>query len=206
VICNANDIKQFKQCASVAITAVRGQVNFFAENSISKCIKTIISGDHFVSPVVDGFHSMGTTYAPNDLNPHLSEADTLQNLHALRKISEPLFASLVNAEPSGRVGWRSATLDYMPIAGQLLDDDEVRSRPPRYNANPADLPWMHGLYVNAGHGSKGIITAPICGELVAAMACNQPSNMDIKLISKLNPSRFLLREFGLKALAQTLYR
>ena len=105
----------------------------------------------------------------------------------------------------GRVAWRSATPDYMPLAGQLLDDEKLRAKPPRYNANPADLPWLKGLYVNAGHGSKGMITAPICGELIACLICNSALPTDTKLASRLNPSRFLLRELGLKQLANSLY-
>jgi len=60
--------------------------------------------------------------------------------------------------------------------------------------------------MNAGHGSKGMITAPICGELIARLASNEALSIDKKLTSKLNPSRFLLRELGLKQLSQTLYR
>ncbi len=210
VICNANDIKQFKQCISAEITPVRGQINFFAQNNVSQRIKTIICSDHFISPSVDGVHSIGTTYAPNDKNPNLSEADMHKNMNALRKISPELSQSIQNtielSPISGRVAWRSQTLDYMPLAGQLLDEQTIRVKPPRYNANPADLTWTNGLYVNAGHGSKGMITAPICGELIASLVTNTSYPIDAKLASKLNPSRFLLRELGLKQLANSLYK
>ena len=204
VICNANDIKQFAQCASTKITPVRGQINFFAGNEQSKNLKTIVCSDHFVSPAVAGLHTTGTSYTPSDLNSKLSENDTHENLQALRKISAPLFESARNI--TGRVAWRSQTLDYIPLAGQLLDEEVLRKDPPRYNANPVDLPWLAGLYMNAGHGSKGMITAPICGELIARLASNEALSIDKKLTSKLNPSRFLLRELGLKQLSQTLYR
>ena len=100
---------------------------------------------------------------------------------------------------------REWPLDYRPLAGQLLDEAKMRANQPRYNANPADLPWLRGLYVNAGHGSKGMITAPLCGELVANLITNMPLPIDGKLASSMNPSRFLLRELGLKQLAASLY-
>jgi tRNA 5-methylaminomethyl-2-thiouridine biosynthesis bifunctional protein len=93
----------------------------------------------------------------------------------------------------------------MPLAGQLLDKTEVRAKPPRYNAKPNNLPWLTGLYVNTGHGSKGMITAPLCAELIACLASNSALPLDTKLASKLNPSRFLLRELSLKQLAASLY-
>jgi tRNA 5-methylaminomethyl-2-thiouridine biosynthesis bifunctional protein len=93
----------------------------------------------------------------------------------------------------------------MPLAGQLLDEEKLRNNPPRYNANSTDLPWLDGLYVNAGHGSKGMITAPICGELIANLATENALPISSALSSKLNPSRFLLRDLGLKQLANSLY-
>ena len=205
VICNANNVKQFLQCNSVKITAVRGQINFFTENNFSHNIKTIICSDHSLSPAVAGLHTIGTSYAPNDTNPLVSDADTRKNLNALRKISPELYQNIDLNSVRGRVAWRSATLDYMPLAGQLLEYAKLRAKPPRYNTNPADLPWLNGLYVNAGHGSKGMITAPLCGELIACLASNSALPVDAKLASSLNPSRFLLKELGLKQLASSLY-
>lgn len=206
VICNANDIQQFPQCHSAKITSVRGQSNFFAENNFSHNIKTIICSDHSLSPAVAGLHSIGTSYGPKDVNPNISEADTLQNLNALRKISPELYVSLQASSISGRVAWRSSTLDYMPLAGQIVHDEKLRENSPRYNAKPSNLPWLNGLYVNAGHGSKGMITAPLCAELIACLACNSALPMEAKLASSLNPSRFLLKDLGLKQLAASLYK
>ena len=205
VICNANDIKQFSFCQSAKVTPVRGQIDFFAPNAASAHLKTIICSDHYLSPAVDGLHSIGTTYAANDTNPVISAADTQSNLNALRTISSEIYAEINLNDVQSRVSWRSQTIDYRPLAGQLLDETKLRANPPRYNANPADLPWLHGLYVNAGHGSKGMITAPICGELVANLITKTALPMDEKLVSSMNPSRFLLRELGLKQLAASLY-
>lgn len=205
VLCNANQVQQFKLSASAISTPVRGQVNFFAPTVASQSIKTIICGTHYLSPAVDGLHSIGATYAPNDLNPQLSTADSVENLTALKHISPEIFNSIQSQQEKGRVAWRSHTQDYMPLAGQLMDEKTLREKPPRYNANPADLPWLHGLYVNAGHGSKGMITAPICAELIANLACDEALSLDASIASKLNPSRFLLKELGLKQLANSLY-
>jgi tRNA 5-methylaminomethyl-2-thiouridine biosynthesis bifunctional protein len=205
VICNANDISGFEPCKNIPITSVRGQINFFATNDLSHQIKTVICSDHYLSPVVDGVHSIGTSYAPKDLNPALSNSDTLANINALRKISPLLYHSINLNNLSGRVAWRSATKDYLPLAGQLIDERALRKTPPRYNDNANDLPWFKGLYVNAGHGSKGMITAPICAELIANIVNHEPLIIDKTIASKLNPSRFLLRDMGLKMIAQNLY-
>lgn len=205
VLCNANQVQQLSLCKSVYSTPVRGQINFFAPTTASQHIKTIICSTQYLSPAVDGLHSIGATYAPHNLNPDSETADTLENMRALQKISPEIFDSIQPYHAQGRVAWRSQTLDYLPLAGQMLDEKTLRAKPPRYNANPADLPWLDGLYVNAGHGSKGMITAPICAELIANIASNSVLNLDKNLASKLNPSRFLLKELGLKQLANALY-
>ena len=205
VLCNANDVQQLDDCLSVVSTPVRGQINFFAATLASQSIKTIICGTQYLSPAVDGLHSIGASYAPNDANPQLSADDTHENLQALRQISPEIYNSMQSQPAHGRVAWRSQTQDYMPLAGQLINEQALRKNLPRYNAKPADLPWESGLYINAGHGSKGMITAPICAELIANLISNQSLIVEEKLASKLNPSRFLLRELGLKQLAACLY-
>ena len=188
---------------------MRGQVNFFAERAQSQNLKTIICSDHFISPAVDGWHSFGTSYAANDMNAEISAQDTANNLAALRKISPELLHEIDTKCVQARVAWRSQTLDYMPLAGQLLDEKLLRENPPRYNAAPESLPWLQGLYVNAGHGSKGMITAPLCGELLANLmtktALPVDATFDPTMASRLNPSRFLLKQIGLKQLANSLY-
>ena len=209
VICNANDIKQFDLCNSAQITPVRGQIEFFAPNAASENLKTIICSDHFVSPSVAGLHSIGTTYsintAQNDFNTQISAIDTQSNLAVLGKISPELLHKINIKSVTSRVAYRSQTLDYRPLAGQLLNEMKLRENPPRYNVNSNHLPWLQGLYVNAGHGSKGMITAPLCSELIASLICKATLPIDAKLASSMNPNRFLLRELGLKQLAASLY-
>ena len=205
VLCNANELHQFEPCKHMPITPVRGQVNFFKANAASYAMTPIICTDHYLSPPVDGLHSIGTSYAPNDLNHALSAHDTQANLQALKKMSPSIFNNIHQTEVTGRVAWRSATRDYLPLAGQLIDAHALRKTPPRYNDNPRDFPWLKGLYVNAGHGSKGMITAPLCGELIANLIAGEPLLIEQSLAVKLNPSRFLLRDMGLKQIAQNLY-
>ena len=78
------------------------------------------------------------------------------------------------------------------------------AKPPRYNIDPTTLPWLDGLYVNTGHGSKGLINAPLCAEMLACALNGDPAPVDAKLLAALDPNRFLLRKLGLKRLVQGL--
>lgn len=206
VICNANDVTQFGFCASARITPVRGQVNWFAASAASQALKTIVCSDHYLSPAVDGMHSIGSTYTPNSVDTSIQIQDTQANLNALKRISPDIFAQLSAQQTSARAALRSQTLDYLPLAGQVLNEEKLGATPPRYNAQPETLPWLQGLFINAGHGSKGMITAPICAKLIASLIAQNTPPVDATLASKLNPSRFALRELGLKQLANSLYK
>ena len=54
-------------------------------------------------------------------------------------------------------------------------------------------PWLDGLYVNSGHGSRGLITAPLAGEALAAALHGDPAPLPGPLLEALHPNRFLLR-------------
>lgn len=205
VICNANDVANFHQTQDISVTPVRGQVNFLQSNDVSEQIQSILCSDHYLSPAISNQHSVGTSYGPNDPNPALSGDDTQRNLASIDTISPWLYEKLDLNNVAGRVAWRSATKDYFPLAGALINHQTIKQSPPRYNDDPETLPWLKGLYLNAGHGSKGMITAPLCGELVAAMINQEALPISAKMVAQLSPSRFTLKALGLKKLAQNLY-
>jgi tRNA 5-methylaminomethyl-2-thiouridine biosynthesis bifunctional protein len=47
-----------------------------------------------------------------------------------------------------------------------------------------------GLYASLGHGSRGLTCAPLCGELIASMACGEPLPLSRDLVRRLDPGRF----------------
>ena len=54
-------------------------------------------------------------------------------------------------------------------------------------------PWLDGLYVNSGHGSRGLITAPLSGELLAAWLDDEPLPLPRSVAEACHPNRFALR-------------
>jgi tRNA 5-methylaminomethyl-2-thiouridine biosynthesis bifunctional protein len=145
---------------------------------------------------------LGATFSPND-NSEIREADHQTNLNMLRSLA-PEWGGYDPKTLQGRAAIRATTSDYLPLAGAILDTAQLKENPPRYNALPNSLPWLGGLYINAGHGAKGLVNAPLCAEIIASLICNEPAPVDSSLLSALDPNRFALRELGLKRLAQTI--
>ncbi|MES2012513.1 MAG: FAD-dependent 5-carboxymethylaminomethyl-2-thiouridine(34) oxidoreductase MnmC [Pseudomonadota bacterium] len=208
VIANANHAKNFQQSAHIETQAVRGQISLLDATPLSQHLNTIICSDGYLSPSVDGKHSLGATYSTENTALTLSAKDHQTNFSTLNLISEQLHQDLLQNESehttAGRVALRCTTPDYFPLLGQLLDVEALQSQPPRPNADTSTLPWLSGLYINAAHGSKGFTSAPLCAELLAALICHEPLPISEALTGLLNPNRFILREMGLKRLAKTI--
>lgn len=206
IICAANDSIRFAQTTHLPLEPVRGQITQLPATTASAGLKAVICTEGYVGPASGGQHCLGATFAPDDRGLDLREADHRDNLTMLRSLSPALYAALGGptldaAQLAGRVALRSVAPDYLPMAGQLMD---AALLPKRYEigsrASADRLPWLDGLYVNIAHGSKGLLTAPLCAELIAALLENEPLPMDIDLARALDPNRFLLRERGLKRL------
>jgi tRNA 5-methylaminomethyl-2-thiouridine biosynthesis bifunctional protein len=89
--------------------------------------------------------------------------------------------------------------DYLPLVGPVADDEAMLERfaPLRKNARaPVHLPGRYhtGLYINIGHGSRGLAYTPLCAELLAAQINNEVLPLPRDLTNALNPARFLIRD------------
>ena len=204
VICNANEALRFKQTEHTELIPARGQITLFPENSITKKLKTVLCTDSYLTPSHDQIHCIGATFYPNNKSTEIEEMDNSENLKSLENISLEFKTDMDLSDVKGRASLRCTTDDYLPSVGPLLDVDIMRAEPPRYNTNPTRLPWIQGLFINTGHGSKGLTNAPICGEVIASAIFGEPQIIDSKILAAIDPNRFLLRRMGLKKLIQGL--
>jgi tRNA 5-methylaminomethyl-2-thiouridine biosynthesis bifunctional protein len=213
VIANANDARELCTDLSMNTQAVRGQVSLVKAKESSRSLQKIVCSDGYFSPAAylknaEYLHCLGATFSniaaaentQSDLT--IAEQDHEANLEKLKNISNTLHNDLKNNIVGGRVSLRCTATDYWPLAGQLMDAQALKTKPPRPGADINSLPWTEGLYMNIAHGSKGFTTAPLCAEIIACMANNQALPVSDELAGLLNPNRFLLKEMGLKRLAK----
>lgn len=204
IIAGAMESMQFEQTAHCPLEPVRGQVSMLPQTDASSCLKTVVCSDGYISPAHQGLHCAGATFSPGETGTELRMEDQQQNLAMLERMLPGLYRTgqenATDPALQGRAAIRCATPDYLPMAGPLLDSKLLVANPPRHNADPASLPWLAGLYVNTGHGSKGLVNAPLCAELLASAICGEPIPAGKKLLAALDPNRFLLRTMGLKRL------
>lgn len=203
-LCNANDVQQFNEAAHLPLKRIRGQITRLLATPQSRALKTVLCADGYVAPEWHDEHTLGASFnfKRHDLQPSAEEHG--ENLDMLAQIS-PTLSHALNADRvdkeqlAGRVGFRSTAPDYLPLVGPVVDVEPFRQTYAmlRLNARrkPTEAtPWLSGLYVNVGHGSRGLITAPLCGELLAAWLNNEPLPLPRAVAEACHPSRFLIRD------------
>ncbi len=204
ILAGANDCVRFGQSAHLPLIPVRGQITQLPASRESTGLRAVVCTEGYISPARLGQHCVGASFSANDQNLDLRGLDHVHNLAMLRQLSPDLYQSLGIIELEalqGRASLRCTTPDYLPMAGPLLSAGEVvEIYRPGSRLAATQLPWLTGLYVNSGHGSKGMLTAPLCSEILAAMLEGEPMAVDAGLARALDPNRFLLRGHGLKRL------
>ncbi len=130
----------------------------------------------------------GATRQEDDEEPRLREQDHQQNIDRFRRLTGlPGPAAGIACE--GRVGWRLAADDRLPIAGAVpLLGQPVTTTQTRLLSREV------GLFVLSALGARGLTLAPLMGDLVASQATGTPWPVEQDLADAVDPGRWLVRQ------------
>ncbi|MET1078278.1 MAG: bifunctional tRNA (5-methylaminomethyl-2-thiouridine)(34)-methyltransferase MnmD/FAD-dependent 5-carboxymethylaminomethyl-2-thiouridine(34) oxidoreductase MnmC [Pseudomonas sp.] len=203
VLAGAADIGRFEQSAGLPLKRIRGQITRLPATTASVALRSVVCAEGYVAPARLGEHTLGASFDfhSDDLTPR--SADHLSNLGLLQEISPALASqlqvdTLVAEHLGGRAAFRCTSPDYLPIVGPLADPQAFASAYAALSKDARQVPeqvcpWYDGLYVNSGHGSRGLISAPLCGELLAAWLEDEPLPLPRDVAEACHPNRFALR-------------
>ncbi|WLH34108.1 bifunctional tRNA (5-methylaminomethyl-2-thiouridine)(34)-methyltransferase MnmD/FAD-dependent 5-carboxymethylaminomethyl-2-thiouridine(34) oxidoreductase MnmC [Pseudomonas sp. FP2196] len=204
VLAGAAEIKRFAQSAELPLKRIRGQITRLAQTEQSQALATVVCAEGYVAPARLGEHTLGASFDFNsdDLTP--TTAEHLGNLAMLEEISTDLVSRLIVSEQDvesllGRAAFRCTSPDYLPIVGPLADHAAFTQAYAALSKDARQVPdiacpWLDGLYVNSGHGSRGLITAPLSGELLVAWLNDEPLPLPRSVAEACHPNRFALRQ------------
>ncbi|MNP21220.1 tRNA 5-methylaminomethyl-2-thiouridine biosynthesis bifunctional protein MnmC [compost metagenome] len=164
----------------------------------------MVCADGYVAPMRGGEHTLGASFDFHSIDLTPTAGEHIGNLRLLEEISSDLAERLDThrIDPhtlEGRAAFRCTSPDYLPIVGPLADQQAfnqhyaVLAKDAR-QVPDTPCPWLEGLYINSGHGSRGLITAPLSGELIAAWVDNAPLPVPRSVAEACHPNRFMLRE------------
>lgn len=179
VVCTGYQVKSLAPLANLPVTPVRGQITSIPATRDSENLRAIVSSSGYLTPAMTQLHVMGATHSFNDKKVDLRASDHVENLSKLTEIS-PALADTMN----------TGSLDVRQLGGRA----SVRASVP--GAMPLVGKFLPGLYTSLGHGTRGLITAGLSGELIAASVFEQVLPLPSNVISALTPTRRLTRNTG----------
>jgi tRNA 5-methylaminomethyl-2-thiouridine biosynthesis bifunctional protein len=168
VLCCAHSALALEQFAHFPLTPVRGQISLLPATAASRSLRTVVCGEGYCAPVVDGMHVTGATHAFNDESLEVRAFDHADNLAKLAAHAPALREALgeIDIEQlDGRASVRCSAPGAMPLVGEV----------------------QAGLYCSLAHGTRGLLTAGLAGETVAALVCGQLPPLPAPILAALAP-------------------
>ena len=183
-------IGSFPAAAMLPVTPARGQVSLLPA-AAGSAPRVVVCRGGYVSPAIDGLRAAGASFAVDDDDEGLRLADHRDNLARLEAMLPGYTARLDAATLAGRVGFRPASPDRLPMVGAL----------PLAATLPHPLPLAEigrqpGLYVVSGFGARGLVWSALMAELLASRLEGEPLPLERDLADAVDPARWLLRKAG----------
>ena len=199
VVCCASSSRQFSPLSWLPLKPIRGQTSQADTPANLSALKTVVCGEGYISPPLQQRYCFGASFKVGDTDLDVREDEHAHNRDILTRALPELGHAIAETRLDGRVALRCSTPDYLPLAGPAPDLDGYTERYAKLRDDarwPLDqLPAYHtGLFINLGHGSKGLISGPITGELLAAQIAGTPSPLSADLLPILHPGRFIIKK------------
>ncbi|MCW4929430.1 bifunctional tRNA (5-methylaminomethyl-2-thiouridine)(34)-methyltransferase MnmD/FAD-dependent 5-carboxymethylaminomethyl-2-thiouridine(34) oxidoreductase MnmC [Enterobacter hormaechei subsp. xiangfangensis] len=201
VLANGHHISQFTQTASLPVYPVGGQVSHIPTAPELNKLRQVLCYDGYLTPQnpSNGHHCIGASYHRGETDMQYSEADQQQNRQRLVDcFPDASWAKEVDvSEGQARCGVRCATRDHLPMAGNVPDYDatlEVYQDLADNKETAVSAPVHPELFMLGGLGSRGLCSAPLLAEALAAQMSDEPVPLDRVTLAGLNPNRLWVRK------------
>ncbi len=202
ILASAFHCNQFEFSQHLPLRSIRGQITYLPATEQSQQHQHAVNYDGYINPAYNGFHCVGATFTPKFNEAIVLEQDHQWNCQQLEN-ALPEMAQQLNIKniPShkGRVGFRCQTPDYLPVVGPMPNPDQfLRDYAPLakgFLRKPFAIEnALPGLFITAGHGSRGITSTYLAAEILASYLCGEPQPIDDEVLHAIHPARFLIRD------------
>jgi tRNA 5-methylaminomethyl-2-thiouridine biosynthesis bifunctional protein len=164
VIATAHQTQHLLPDVVMPLGVSAGQISIVSKENLAQNLKCIISHRGYVIPQADTY-LLGATYDRSDVSGTVTEKNHAQNMQHAR---DALPGWRDAAEPlQGRTSLRATTPDRLPYAGKVGE----------------------GLYVSIGHGSRGMISAPLAAEVIVSQIAGETIPLNRELRRAIHPLR-----------------
>ena len=196
VLSGAYETNSLQQSSWMPLEAIRGQTELLPTTEPLSDLQTALCYGGYITPAHQGYHMIGALYRHHDLSLSPLETDTQSILSEASSTFPSLRLTASNTR--SRVCFRTSTPDRIPYIGQVPNitlmaqhASEVRSG----SKLRSRVPLVHypGLYTSVGHGSRGLLSCPIGGEILARLITDEPLEELADIHDIVSPARLPYR-------------
>lgn len=184
IMASGVEAPRFSQFSWLPQRSARGQVTHLPAEATPP-LDLVVCRMGYATPAVDGFQTAGASFLVGDTETGERPEEHQDNLARLELILPGFTAGLDDRPLGGRVGFRPASPDRLPMVGPMPQPGKVGSR--------HELAWRAGLYCVQGFGARGIVWSGLMAELLASRIDGDPLPLETDLAESLAPERFLLK-------------
>lgn len=145
ILATAHDVLNLLPSIDWKMRKTAGQISFIPAAQIATPLRAIYCHRGYIIPQAGG-HMVGATYDHADMSCAVRRENHERNMGELLAALPNFFTRADVTQWQGRSAIRATTFDRMPYVGEVAS----------------------GLYISTGHGSRGLITAPLCAQILAA--------------------------------------
>lgn len=148
---------------------VAGQVSYFRSEVSGHDPDTVLSGEGYWLPQVDGINVGGSTYLRDALRSGVTRSghgDIAAHVADMLDVGADTVASWL-ARPDGWAGWRAVVAGRLPVFGPV--------------------PARQGLWLACAYGSRGLTWSALAGDLLGAALMGEPQPLERSLQGAVAP-------------------
>ncbi|WP_393948208.1 bifunctional tRNA (5-methylaminomethyl-2-thiouridine)(34)-methyltransferase MnmD/FAD-dependent 5-carboxymethylaminomethyl-2-thiouridine(34) oxidoreductase MnmC [Kluyvera intermedia] len=201
VLASGHNINQFTQTEHLPVYAVGGQVSHIPTTENLAKLKQVLCYDGYLTPQNPRHqqHCIGASYHRGEREMTFNEEDQQANRQRLidcfpdKEWTQEVDVSANEA----RCGVRCATRDHLPMVGNVPDYEATLRNYASLHESPHEAhsaPIYPNLFMLGGLGSRGLCSAPLTAEVLAAQMSNEPLPLDAITLAGLNPNRLWVRK------------
>ncbi len=205
VLANAGAALELLGGRALTLQRSRGQLSGLATGRwpAATTLRLPVAGSGYLLPPLNGVTWFGATSQESDDDPEARAADHGANVARLAGlVASPPAIEAAAGELSGRVGFRWASVDRLPLVGAVplaavgagFGLDAAADASPRPD-QPRFAPRAPGLFVFAGLGSRGIAGSALGAQVLASCITGAPMPLEADLLDAVDPARFASRAF-----------
>lgn len=163
VVANAFECRSLTETSWLPTEQVRGQIIEIATNPLLQKLSSALCFDGYIFPEHNGVHLLGASYDHQFMDPNLCLKRSSDLIRRLCKRVPELTEEEITVL-GGRVSYRTSTHDRLPYVGLVPTKESAKAAIEGRGDSPEYYP---SLYISSGHGSRGLLSTPLGGELLA---------------------------------------